>query len=72
MNVFTVFVFFKIFCSQIFCDFGSQFVVSDTDGEQPVSVMIAAVTKVSFFVQNFLRSVCNQLSVSLEIACSHG
>lgn len=30
---------------QIFCDFGENFIVSDTDGEQPVSVMIAAVSK---------------------------
>ena len=33
-------------CRQIFCDFGADFTVSDTDGEQPASVMIAAVTKV--------------------------
>ena len=33
-------------CRQIFCDFGDAFTVSDTDGEQPASVMIAAVTKV--------------------------
>jgi len=30
---------------QIFCDFGDKFVITDTDGEQPISVMIAAVTK---------------------------
>ncbi|XP_013411882.1 ubiquitin-like modifier-activating enzyme 1 [Lingula anatina] len=30
---------------QIFCDFGEQFVVSDTNGEQPVSNMISAITK---------------------------
>lgn len=29
---------------QIFCDFGNDFTVSDTDGEQPASVMIAAIT----------------------------
>jgi len=33
-------------CRQIFCDFGDVFTVSDTDGEQPASVMIAAITKV--------------------------
>ena len=33
-------------CRHIFCDFGNTFTVADTDGEQPTSVMIAAVTKV--------------------------
>lgn len=30
--------------SQIFCDFGESFVVTDTNGENPVSAMIASVT----------------------------
>jgi len=30
---------------QIFCDFGDQFVITDTDGEQPATIMISAVTK---------------------------
>jgi len=30
---------------QIFCDFGEQFVVSDTNGEQPISNIIAGITK---------------------------
>lgn len=30
---------------QIFCDFGEEFMVSDTTGEQPLSVMISSVTK---------------------------
>ena len=34
-------------CRQIFCDFGEEFTVIDPDGEQPVSVLISAVTKVS-------------------------
>jgi len=29
----------------VFCDFGEQFAVIDTNGEQPMSVMIAAVSK---------------------------
>jgi len=29
----------------VFCDFGDQFAVIDTNGEQPMSVMIAAVSK---------------------------
>jgi hypothetical protein len=32
---------------QIFCDFGEDFIVSDTNGEQPISNMIASVTKVN-------------------------
>lgn len=32
-------------CGQIFCDFGESFLVSDTTGEQPVSVMIASISK---------------------------
>jgi len=31
--------------ARIFCDFGPNFVVTDTNGENPVSVMIAGVTK---------------------------
>ena len=31
---------------QIFCDFGEDFTVIDTNGEEPLSVMIAAVSKV--------------------------
>lgn len=30
---------------QIFCDFGEEFEVVDTNGESPVSAMIAGVTK---------------------------
>ena len=38
---------FDIFyCRQIFCDFGEKFLVSDVTGEQPLSVMISAITKV--------------------------
>ena len=38
--------------SQLFCDFGATFVVSDVTGEQPLSYMIASVSKVgvSMFV----------------------
>ena len=32
--------------SQIFCDFGEKFVISDVTGEQPLSVLISSVTKV--------------------------
>ena len=32
---------------QIFCDFGEEFNVIDTNGEEPMSVMLAAVSKVS-------------------------
>ncbi|CAI9743336.1 ubiquitin-like modifier-activating enzyme 1 [Octopus vulgaris] len=30
---------------QIFCDFGSGFVVADVDGEQPITNMVASITK---------------------------
>ena len=47
MQVYYAFAFvIFIVCRQIFCDFGEVFTVSDTDGEQPASVMIAAITKV--------------------------
>lgn len=32
-------------CGQIFCDFGERFIVSDPNGEQPVSVMLASISK---------------------------
>lgn len=31
--------------SQVFCDFGDEFVVTDTTGENPISVMVAGITK---------------------------
>ena len=31
--------------AQIFCDFGEKFMVYDNNGEQPLSVMISAITK---------------------------
>ena len=34
------------FCRQIFCDFGENFVIYDTNGEQPISNMVASITKV--------------------------
>ena len=33
---------------QVFCDFGEEFVISDVTGEQPISVIISSVTKVTF------------------------
>lgn len=30
---------------QLFCDFGAEFSVSDTNGEQPISNMVASITK---------------------------
>ncbi|XP_059481585.1 ubiquitin-like modifier-activating enzyme 1 [Neocloeon triangulifer] len=30
--------------AQVFCDFGTQFVVRDTNGENPISTMIASIT----------------------------
>ena len=41
-------------CSQIFCDFGEDFTVIDRDGEQPVSVLISSVTKVTISVCCFV------------------
>lgn len=31
--------------SQVFCDFGEDFTVTDTTGENPISVMVAGITK---------------------------
>ncbi|XP_050532639.1 ubiquitin-like modifier-activating enzyme 1 [Daktulosphaira vitifoliae] len=31
--------------SQVFCDFGEEFIVTDTTGENPISVMVAGITK---------------------------
>lgn len=31
--------------AQVFCDFGDKFVVTDTNGENPISAMIAGITK---------------------------
>uniref|UniRef100_A0A8C7XLX2 E1 ubiquitin-activating enzyme n=1 Tax=Oryzias sinensis TaxID=183150 RepID=A0A8C7XLX2_9TELE len=36
---------------QLFCDFGEEMVVYDSNGEQPLSAMISMITKVSF-IQN--------------------
>lgn len=31
-------------CGQIFCDFGKEFIVVDTNGEQPLNVMVSGIT----------------------------
>ena len=36
------FVFFR----ELFCDFGESFVINDVDGEEPISNMVASITKV--------------------------
>lgn len=41
--------FVELFCSQLFCDFGEEMIVYDTNGEQPLSAMISMITKVSCF-----------------------
>ena len=38
-----------LICSKIFCDFGNNFIITDPDGEQPVSCMIADIEKVGAF-----------------------
>ena len=35
---------------QVFCDFGESFVVTDPDGEQPLSVLVSSITRVSTHV----------------------
>lgn len=39
-----------LFCRQLFCDFGEEMMVYDTNGEQPLSAMISMITKVSLLV----------------------
>ena len=53
-------IFCVIVCRQIFCDFGESFIVNDVNGEQPISVMVSAVTKVTGTPasQPFLLCVC--------------
>lgn len=52
-----------VFCSQLFCDFGEEMIVYDTNGEQPLSAMISMITKVSPCVWT---GVCQSGSYSLE------
>lgn len=35
---------------QLFCDFGEEMIVYDTNGEQPLSAMISMITKVSPYI----------------------
>ena len=44
-----VFFFHHFSDRQVFCDFGNNFVVSDVDGEQPLSCIIADIEKVCCF-----------------------
>ena len=39
-----------VFYSQLFCDFGDEMLVLDTNGEQPLSSMISMITKVSLYI----------------------
>lgn len=43
---------YLLICSQLFCDFGEEFEVLDSDGEMPVSAMIQSITKVMFSISN--------------------
>lgn len=45
-------------CSQLFCDFGEEMMVQDTNGEQPLSAMISMITKVGSKVlsETFVKS----------------
>lgn len=43
----SVLMFMCSVCSQLFCDFGEEMIVYDTNGEQPLSAMISMITKVS-------------------------
>ena len=42
---------------QIFCDFGEEFMVSDTNGEEPLSAMVSAVAKVSYQSQSCIQLI---------------
>lgn len=35
-----------VFYRQLFCDFGEEMILTDANGEQPLSAMISMVTKV--------------------------
>ena len=37
---------FWFFGRELFCDFGDNFVMNDVDGEEPISNMVASITKV--------------------------
>lgn len=39
---------------QLFCDFGEEMILRDSNGEQPLSTMVSLVTKVRRFSPRFL------------------
>ena len=41
-------------CRRVFCDFGKEFVVHDSTGEEPVSGMIVSISKVIVLVLSLL------------------
>ncbi len=43
--------------SNIFCDFGTKFVVQDTNGEPPSSLMVASISQVNHTRIVFLPSI---------------
>ena len=50
---------FHFYFSQIFCDFGENFTVVDTNGEQPISNMISSVSKVT--QKSCIKNIRNEL-----------
>lgn len=50
VSVEDVFALWILFCRQLFCDFGEEMIVYDTNGEQPLSAMISMITKVSPYI----------------------
>lgn len=35
-----------VFGRELFCDFGDNFMMNDVDGEEPITNMVASITKV--------------------------
>jgi len=60
--------------AQVFCDFGDRFTVFDDNGEQPLSVMVSAITKnvcyTSFSCKLCVCSASAVICVSVRFACS--
>lgn len=66
---------YVLFCSQLFCDFGEEMKVYDTNGEQPLSAMISMITKVSPYIWarmffKVLPTFRNKKFVSWHKTCS--
>ena len=61
-----MYTFHLVMYSQLFCDFGEKFVISDVNGEQPGSNMMASVSKVCCSYRGLTKNLLREVTMLLN------